>query len=107
MKIHLKIKSNYIQYLNEFINKMQKYLNKDLNIIKLQVFLPAKTEKYTVLRSPHADKKARDQFERKTYKRLIILELEPTKKNNLKIDHFFGLLQQIAIGIEFQIKYIR
>jgi len=107
MKIHLKIKSNYIQYLNEFINKMQKYLNKDLNIIKLQVFLPAKTEKYTVLRSPHADKKARDQFERKTYKRLIILELEPTKKNNLKIDHFFRLLQQIAIGIEFQIKYIR
>jgi small subunit ribosomal protein S10 len=33
--------------------------------------LPRKIEKYTVLRSPHIDKKARDQFERRTYNRLI------------------------------------
>ena len=33
--------------------------------------LPTKIEKYTVLRSPHIDKKSREQFEMRTHKRLI------------------------------------
>ncbi|MGH7458864.1 MAG: 30S ribosomal protein S10 [Longimicrobiaceae bacterium] len=33
--------------------------------------LPTRTERWTVLRSPHVDKKSRDQFELKTHKRLI------------------------------------
>ncbi len=33
--------------------------------------LPTKTQKWTVLRSPHVDKKSREQFELKTHKRLI------------------------------------
>jgi small subunit ribosomal protein S10 len=33
--------------------------------------LPTRIERYTVLRSPHVDKKARDQFEMRTHKRLI------------------------------------
>src|SRR6185503_19550991 len=33
--------------------------------------LPTKTERWTVLRSPHVDKKSREQFELKTHKRLI------------------------------------
>ena len=33
--------------------------------------IPTRVERYTVLRSPHIDKKSREQFELKTHKRLI------------------------------------
>ncbi|MBC8481555.1 MAG: 30S ribosomal protein S10, partial [Planctomycetes bacterium] len=33
--------------------------------------LPTRIERYTVLRSPHIDKKSREQFELRTHKRLI------------------------------------
>jgi len=37
--------------------------------------LPTRIERYTVLRSPHIDKKSREQFEMRTHKRIIdILE---------------------------------
>jgi small subunit ribosomal protein S10 len=75
MKIKLYIKSYYNYYVNEFIRKVEKYITKDLNYNQIQIFLPSKIEKFTILRSPHADKKARDQFERKTYKRLVILDI--------------------------------
>jgi len=40
--------------------------------------LPTRIERYTVLRSPHIDKKSREQFEIRTHKRLIdILEANP------------------------------
>lgn len=35
--------------------------------------LPTKIERYTVLRSPHVDKKSREQFEIRTHKRLIYI----------------------------------
>lgn len=41
--------------------------------------LPTRINKYTVLRSPHANKKAREQFEMRTHKRLIDI-LDPTQK---------------------------
>ena len=33
--------------------------------------VPTRVERYTVLRSPHIDKKSREQFEMRTHKRLI------------------------------------
>ncbi len=40
--------------------------------------LPTRMERYTVLRSPHIDKKSREQFEIRTHKRLIdIYEANP------------------------------
>lgn len=41
--------------------------------------LPTRIERYTVLRSPHVDKKSREQFEIRTHKRLIYIT-EPTTK---------------------------
>ncbi|KPJ57930.1 MAG: 30S ribosomal protein S10 [Planctomycetes bacterium DG_58] len=41
--------------------------------------LPTRIEIYTVLRSPHIDKKSREQFEIRTHKRLIDIS-EPTAK---------------------------
>ena len=39
--------------------------------------LPTRIERYTVLRSPHVDKKSREQFEMRTHKRIIDI-YEPT-----------------------------
>ncbi|KPJ62598.1 MAG: 30S ribosomal protein S10 [Planctomycetes bacterium DG_23] len=41
--------------------------------------LPTRIERYTVLRSPHIDKKSREQFEIRTHKRIIDIQ-EPTSK---------------------------
>ena len=41
--------------------------------------LPTRIERYTVLRSPHIDKKSREQFEIRTHKRLIDI-VQPTGK---------------------------
>jgi small subunit ribosomal protein S10 len=35
--------------------------------------LPTKIERYTVLRSPHVDKKSREQFEIRTHKRVVYI----------------------------------
>jgi small subunit ribosomal protein S10 len=41
--------------------------------------LPTRVERYTVLRSPHIDRKSREQFEIRTHKRLIDI-LKPNQK---------------------------
>lgn len=43
--------------------------------------LPTRVEKFTVLRSPHIDKKSREQFEIRTHKRMVEI-LDPTAKTN-------------------------
>lgn len=43
--------------------------------------IPTRVEKFTVLRSPHIDKKSREQFEIRTHKRMIEI-LDPTAKTN-------------------------
>jgi small subunit ribosomal protein S10 len=41
--------------------------------------MPTRVERYTVLRSPHIDKKSREQFEMRTHKRVIDI-YEPTAR---------------------------
>jgi len=60
--------------------------------------LPTRIERYTVLRSPHIDKKSREQFEIRTHKRIIDI-IEPTART---IDAL-GRLEMPA-GVEIRIK---
>ncbi|MGR3220464.1 MAG: 30S ribosomal protein S10 [Candidatus Anammoxibacter sp.] len=60
--------------------------------------LPTRIERYTVLRSPHVDKKSREQFEIRTHKRLVDI-VEPTSKT---IDSLNKL--NMPAGIEIKIK---
>jgi len=41
--------------------------------------LPTRIERYTVLRSPHVDKKSREQFEMRTHRRVIDI-FDPTAR---------------------------
>lgn len=60
--------------------------------------LPTKRELYTVLRSPHVDKKSREQFELKTHKRLMDIK-DPTAKT---IDALRKL--DLPAGVDVEIK---
>ena len=60
--------------------------------------LPTRIERYTVLRSPHIDKKSREQFEIRTHKRLIDI-CEPTAKT---VDSLYRL--DMPAGVEIRIK---
>ena len=60
--------------------------------------LPTKTERITVLTSPHTDKNAREAFEIKTHKRMIDI-VEPTQKT---IDSLMHL--EIPAGVDIEVK---
>lgn len=60
--------------------------------------LPTEINKYTVLKSPHKDKDAREQFETRTHKRLIDI-LDPTQKT---VDALMQL--NLPSGVDIQIK---
>ena len=60
--------------------------------------LPTNIEKYTVLRSPHIDKKSREQFEIRTHKRVLDI-LDPTPET---VDALMKL--DLASGVDVEIK---
>ncbi|MCE2510641.1 MAG: 30S ribosomal protein S10 [Alphaproteobacteria bacterium] len=60
--------------------------------------LPTKIEKFTVLRSPHIDKKSREQFEIRTHKRLLDI-VEPTTQT---VDALMKL--DLPAGVDVEIK---
>lgn len=62
--------------------------------------LPTKIERYSVLRSPHVDKKSQEQFEIRVHKRLLDI-LEPTPQT---IDALMRL--ELAAGVEVEIKML-
>ena len=60
--------------------------------------LPTRINKYTVLRSPHVDKKSREQFEVRTHKRLLDI-LNPTQDT---VDALMKL--NLSAGVDVEIK---
>ena len=62
--------------------------------------LPTKINKYTILRSPHVDKKSREQFEIRTEKRLVIINYPTpqTVEALRKVD--------LPAGIDVEIKLV-
>ena len=82
------------QSTQEIVNTAQKTGAKILGPIPL----PTKKNKFTVLRSPHVDKKSREQFEMRTHKRLIDI-VNPTPQT---VDALMNL--DIASGVDVEIK---
>jgi small subunit ribosomal protein S10 len=60
--------------------------------------LPTRTERFTVTRSPHVDKKSQETFEQRTHKRLLDI-IEPTAKT---VDELKKL--NLPAGVDIQIK---
>ncbi len=60
--------------------------------------LPTRTERFTVIRGPHIDKRSREQFELKTHKRVIDI-LNPTGST---IDSLSHLSLPAGVGISIK-----
>jgi small subunit ribosomal protein S10 len=60
--------------------------------------LPVQISRFTVLRSPHVDKKSREQFEVRTYKRLLDI-IEPSEET---LQALMNL--NLAAGVDVEIK---
>ncbi|MDH4466938.1 MAG: 30S ribosomal protein S10 [Bacteriovoracaceae bacterium] len=61
--------------------------------------MPTEINRFTVLRSPHIDKKSREQFEMRTHKRLIDI-IDPTQQT---VDSLMKL--DLSAGVDVEIKY--
>ena len=96
IRIRLKAYSNEIldQSTEEIVNTAKRTGAQ----VRGPIPLPTKKEVFTVLRSPHVNKKSREQFETRTHKRLIDI-VEPTPQTVealMKLD--------LASGVDVEIK---
>tara|TARA_B100000686_G_C16728025_1_gene938943 strand:- start:1387 stop:1695 length:309 start_codon:yes stop_codon:yes gene_type:complete len=66
--------------------------------VKGPIPLPTRMEKFTVNKSPHIDKKSRDQFEIRTHNRLLDI-IDPTPQT---VDALMKL--DLSAGVEVDIK---
>jgi small subunit ribosomal protein S10 len=78
-KIRIKLKSYDHSLIDKSAEKIIKTVKSTGAVVSGPIPLPTKKTIYTVLRSPHVDKKSREQFEIRTHKRLIYIE-EPTSQ---------------------------
>ena len=62
------------------------------------ILLPTDIKRYTVLRSPHVDKKSREQFEMKVHKRLVEI-IDPTPRT---VEELMKL--ELPAGVDVEIK---
>jgi len=70
-KIRIKLKSFDHNLIDQSVGRITQTLKQTGALVVGPVPLPTKHSVYTVNRSPHVDKKSREQFELKTHKRLI------------------------------------
>ena len=97
-KIRIKLKSYDHNLVDNSAEKIVKTVKSTGAVVTGPIPLPTRIEKYTVLRSPHIDKKSREQFESRTHKRLIDI-IEPTPQTVealMKLD--------LASGVDIEIK---
>ena len=84
--------------INKSTDKIVKTAKSTGAIISGPIPLPTKRSIYTVLRSPHVDKKSREQFQTKIHKRMVdIINSTPkTVESLMKLD--------LPAGVDIEIK---
>ena len=97
-KLRIGLRAYKVSILDDSCNKIIGVVSTSGTKAVGPIPLPTKIERYTVLRSPHIDKKSREQFESRTHKRLIDI-VEPTPQTVealMKLD--------LASGVDVEIK---
>lgn len=97
-KIRIKLQAYDSRVLDQSVHEIVGTARRTGAKIVGPIPLPTHIWKTTVLRGPHIDKKARDQYEVRTHKRLIELE-EPTSRT---VDALMKL--DLPAGVDVQIK---
>ena len=99
-KIRIRLKGFDHRLLDQSTGEIVETVRRTGGHIAGPIPLPTKIERYCVLRSPHTDKKSREQFEIRTHKRLLDI-LEPTQQT---IDSLMKL--ELSAGIEGEIRIL-
>ncbi|MEJ6681847.1 MAG: 30S ribosomal protein S10 [Flavobacteriales bacterium] len=97
-KIRIKLKSYDHNLVDKSAEKIVKTVKTTGAVISGPIPLPTHKRIYTVLRSPHVNKKAREQFELSSYKRLIDIYSSSAKT----VDALMRL--ELPSGVEVEIK---
>jgi len=97
-KIRIKLKAYDHKMLDQSIVEIVETAQRTGASIRGPIPLPTPKNRYTVLRSPHIDKKSREQFEIRTHKRIIDI-VDPTSQT---VDALMRL--DLPPGIDVQIK---
>jgi small subunit ribosomal protein S10 len=97
-KIRIKLKAYDHRVLDQSVEEIVDTALRTGARVVGPVPLPTMKNRYTVLRSPHVDKKSREQFEIRTHKRLLDI-LEPTSDT---VDALMKL--DLSAGVDIEIK---
>src|SRR5512136_641009 len=97
-KIRIRLKAYDHRLLDQSTKEIVETAKRTGAKIAGPVPLPTSISKFCVLRSPHVDKKSREQFEIRTHKRLLDI-LDPTQQT---IDALMKL--DLAAGVDVEIK---
>jgi small subunit ribosomal protein S10 len=97
-KIRIRLKAFDHAVIDQSTQDIVRTAQKTGAIVSGPIPLPTRSQIFTVLRSPHVDKKSREQFEMKTHKRLVdILDAKPQTVDALmKLD--------LPAGVDVEIK---
>lgn len=97
-KIRIKLKSYDHNLIDKSAEKIIKTVKQTGALVSGPIPLPTKRTVVTVLRSPHVDKKSREQFETRTHKRLIDI-LNSTSRT---VESLMKL--ELPAGVDVEIK---
>ncbi len=97
-KIRIRLKAYDHRILDQSVGEIVDTAKRTGAKVAGPIPLPTVLNKFTVLRSPHVDKKSREQFEIQTHKRLLDI-LEPTPQT---VDALMKL--DLSAGVDVEIK---
>lgn len=97
-KVRIKLKAFEHKNLDVACAKIVEVVKRTGGTISGPIPLPTEIEKITILRAVHKDKDSREQFEKRTHKRLIDI-IDPTKETIEGLTHL-----DIPSGVDIQIK---
>lgn len=97
-KIRIKLKAFDHKILDQSIGEIIDTVSRSGARIAGPIPLPTKIHKYCVLRSPHVNKKSREQFEMRIHRRILDI-LNPT---NQTMDEL--MKTDLSAGVEIEIK---
>jgi small subunit ribosomal protein S10 len=96
--IRIRLKAFDHRILDQSANEILNTAKRTGAQVRGPIPLPTRIEKFTVLRSPHIDKKSREQFEIRTHKRVLDI-IDPTPQT---VDALMKL--DLAAGVDVEIK---
>jgi small subunit ribosomal protein S10 len=101
VEINLRLKTFHPYYFKQFKSLLEQHKN-DLEISQIkEISLPTKNKRFTVLRSPHVNKKSREQFEFVFHNKSYQIQI----KNSIIVKRkFYNFIKRNSVGLQLQFK---